>query len=63
MTMNQILIDLPEFQLRIDFNSFVIAGPNTVTLSNIKLLAGAISTTAGTPASYATNCLVKNRFN
>jgi hypothetical protein len=47
-----------DFQLRIDFNSFVIAGPNTITLSVAKLLAGSLSTTAGMAASLATNCLV-----
>jgi hypothetical protein len=43
-------------QLRIDFNTFVIAGPNTVTLSNFKVVAGSISTTAGMAGSQATQC-------
>jgi len=37
-------------------NTFVITGPNTLTASNFKYLAGSVSTAAGVAASLATNC-------
>jgi hypothetical protein len=40
----------------LDFNTFVIAGPNTVTASLIWLTGGSVTTAAGTAASSATNC-------
>jgi hypothetical protein len=41
----------------LDFNTFVIAGPSTLTASNFKVLAGSLSTTTGVAASLATECL------
>ena len=35
------------FQLRMDFSTFTIAGPNTVTTSGFFNLAGSVSTTTG----------------
>jgi hypothetical protein len=44
-------------QLRLDFNTFVITGPNTVTVSVFYDFNGSISTaTAGIKASLATEC-------
>jgi hypothetical protein len=44
--------------LRLDFNTFVLAGPSTVTLSAAKQIAGNILYTAdGVEISQATNCL------
>ena len=38
-------------------NTFVIAGPSTLTAANFMVLAGQISTSAGVPSSLATECL------
>ncbi len=45
------------FQIRIDFNSFVLAGPNTVTLSIGKEIGGSFSVGAGVAISAATQCV------
>ena len=45
-----------KFQIRIDFNSFVIAGPNTITLSTGKEIGGSLSVGAGVAISSATQC-------
>ena len=44
------------FQLRIDFNSFVIAGPNTVTTTTLLEVNGGITSAAGKSVSTATQC-------
>ena len=45
-------------QLRIDFTSFVITGPSTLTLTTVKAISGGtLSTLNGVEISYATNCL------
>jgi hypothetical protein len=45
-------------QLRMDFNTFSIAGPSTLTSAVFYNLLGTVSTTAnGQQASLATNCL------
>ncbi|XP_059081532.1 uncharacterized protein LOC131879276 [Tigriopus californicus] len=45
-------------QLRLDFNSFVIAGPSTSTLSFGKILNGVVSATGKVAVSTATRCLI-----
>ena len=46
------------FQLRLDFNTFVLAGPTTVTLSIGKETAGNLLYTGdGVEVNQATNCL------
>lgn len=49
-------------QLRLDFNTFAISGPSTVTITQVRITNGAaISTaTAGPSANYATSCLTDN---
>jgi hypothetical protein len=54
--------DLLRVQLRVDMNTFVISGPNTVTLSNFGIIAGSVSTTSARRANLATNCLVRRHF-
>jgi len=44
-------------QLRMDFNTFVIAGPSTTTASVLQEAGGSISGAGGKPASSATQCL------
>ena len=45
-------------QLRIDFTSFVITGPSTLTLTTVKAISGGtLGTLNGVEISYATNCL------
>jgi len=44
-------------QLRLDFSTFVIAGPSTNTLSTAKELGGSQINVAGAVVSPATNCL------
>ena len=39
-----------------DFNTFVITGPSTLTLTLGKETAGSVTTGAGTPYNAATNC-------
>ena len=39
-----------------DFNTFVIAGPSTITLSLVFLTGGSVTTAAGAPASSLTQC-------
>ncbi len=44
-------------KLRMDFSTFVITGPNTLTASIFYNLAGSVVNTAlGVPSSLATNC-------
>ena len=44
-------------QLRLDFNTFVISGPNTVTASIGFAAGGSLSKVAGAPVSAITQCL------
>jgi hypothetical protein len=44
------------FQIRMDFNSFVIAGPSTLTVSLGKQLNGAIGQATGIAYNSATTC-------
>ena len=39
-----------------DFNTFVIAGPNTITASLVYLTGGSVTTAAGKAASSLTQC-------
>ena len=45
------------FQLRLDFSTFVIAGPSTITLTALAELNGNVVTKPGVPVSLATQCL------
>ena len=45
------------FQLRLDFQSFVIAGPSTLTASSGYEVGGSAATAAGKKISLATSCL------
>ena len=44
-------------QLRMDFSTFVIAGPTTLTTTVAKELGGSMGTAAGSPVNLATECL------
>ncbi len=44
-------------QIRIDFNTFVIAGPSTVTLTTATEVGGSVGGTGGQVISLATQCL------
>ena len=53
---SNIMIQLSNFQLRMDFNTFVIAGPSTVTYSVNYEINGGFSYAAGVAVSYGTQC-------
>jgi hypothetical protein len=44
-------------QLRLDFSTFVIAGPSTSTYSLALTSGGSVVSTAGVAASHANTCL------
>jgi len=48
---------LAKFQIRLDFQTFVIAGPSTLTASSAYQVGGSIATDAGKKVSFATSCL------
>ena len=52
---NKLTLD-NNFQIRIDFSTFVISGPNTVTTSIGYEVGGSIATVAGKKISTATQC-------
>ena len=45
------------FQLRLDFNTFVIAGPSSDSASVLTILNGLPATNTGVPASNRGRCL------
>ena len=44
------------FQMRLDFNTFVITGPSTYTDTETKILNGQVNVANGKEAGYATTC-------
>ena len=44
-------------QLRLDFNTFTIAGPSTATSTVAKMVGGSISPTGALKVTTATQCL------
>ena len=44
------------FQMRLDFNSFVISGPSTISLSIAKALNGVLNTASGKKVSQKSTC-------
>ena len=44
-----------QFQMRLDFNTFVITGPSTYTSSETLILNGGVAT-GGAAANYASTC-------
>ena len=44
------------FQIRIDFSTFVISGPNTLTVTSLYEVGGSVATGAGALINTATQC-------